>query len=506
MSEQQIAAFRQRINQMKYRLMDDLFDGDEDELNYSAVFMDLKHAAIDSINKLRRHMHPPIEVQPVFDGSDLDVDVRCVLMALAAIFEILSMLSKNYDTKLCAIVIQLQNLTNNNIQEMFASGMLETAAAVIREGVMNLNKKRLHFVQSYKQEILYCIKCCMLSFRQNQLLIRKHFDACGLADVLEVAVKHIMDETMMIETLLFAQRHPSTPSSLLMAIYTHVSGAASTAAKILISPECLTAHITKCYRWYKRDPSDGASAIQCMYFATQLSQYINTRSWLLHEKSKNSLKQFVFCILDVMKIVTGSTSHTAQLISKVNAKFMSDIFRLLAYIFSKRPDLLSSFLVKFVPVSVLSSKPDLADQHLVALFRLLEESHKFITYMAAMLTDDLKHQLEKLVTKQTFETIDMKSRLFSKALEMDTDSRFVDNMSGCFIVSPGLLRNGSHDIWVDVFDMEICLYSKPENPYTREPLSPEDFLSYQIEKKDLVDSFNKDRKGFLQKCKMSDSP
>ncbi len=514
MSEQQIASHRQRVNEMKYQLMVELYDGDEDELNSSRVYNDLKRTTIDSINRLRALLTPPIEVRGIFDrgmpwySQPIDVAVRCVLSSLAAIFEILGMMSRNYDTKLCAIIVQLQSLTNNSVQHMYASGMLETAAAVIREGVMNLNAKRIRFVQGYKQEIVYCIKCALLSFRSEPQLVRAHLESSGLSDVLEVCIKNILDDNMLIEVLNFAQLVPGSPPSLLVAIYDHISNSVSNARdhRGLISMDCLTANIVKCYKAYQRDTADHTSAIQAMFFTTHLSSMLGIKSWTLHSKSKGSLKQLMYCMLDITKTLTSSQIHTAELITKVNSRFMSDVFRLVAYILSKRPDLVGTFILRLIPTFVLTCKCDVNDTYLKAVFSQLEASYKWTHYLAATLTESDLSKFKPLMSRETSDMVSYRAKMYQAAVDKDVENKYIDHLSGCFIVSPALLQNGSAEVWVDALDMEMHIFRRPENPYTRERLTLDDFWKHQIANKDKISAFNKDRKGFLAQAKTSITP
>ena len=152
---------------------------------------------------------------------------------------------------------------------------------------------------------------------------------------------------------------------------------------------------------------------------------------------------------------------------------------------------------------MLTSPPHITEicPSFINVFKMLSSRNKFFQYIGSFMTSDMRPILECVFdgNKKAIKKIDMKSGMYETAGEMDSDSTFRDELTGCMIVSPSLLKVGERDIWVDGYAFLSYLYQKPENPYTRESLTPEEFLDMQKGHKEQIRQYKKDRKEFLMK-------
>jgi hypothetical protein len=82
------------------------------------------------------------------------------------------------------------------------------------------------------------------------------------------------------------------------------------------------------------------------------------------------------------------------------------------------------------------------------------------------------------------------------------NNEFIDDLSSEFIITVGLLPLANGELKIcDKFFILSYLRNKSVNPFTREPLTVEDFLQIQLDNKARIDELEQQRKAFVAEVK-----
>jgi hypothetical protein len=126
---------------------------------------------------------------------------------------------------------------------------------------------------------------------------------------------------------------------------------------------------------------------------------------------------------------------------------------------------------------------------LVQLFDCVLETKLSVIYMANTLSDTgLDGLLTSFITPCKLQKVKQWSTIYKNI--QDPEDSIVDPLTSCVVVKPCFIpidTQGSMTQVCDLYMLCTYLWSKPENPFTRQPLSIEDVLEFN-KKNDIIDA------------------
>lgn len=212
------------------------------------------------------------------------------------------------------------------------------------------------------------------------------------------------------------------------------------------------------------------------------------------EFSEN-LVNYIYALLDLYFEVNKISSADLELIQ---VRFLEQIYTLL----DMCQPLIETDLVKFIPYTFINAinNSEFAAQHTSLVERiscLLSQNPKYKLYVANSCTS-IDRYAPILVCHEDIARYMATLQKITDA----PDNEFIDDLSSEFIITVGLLplTNGELKI-CDKFFILSSLRNKGVNPFTREPLTVEDFLQIQLDNKARIDELEKQRKAFVAEVK-----
>jgi hypothetical protein len=213
------------------------------------------------------------------------------------------------------------------------------------------------------------------------------------------------------------------------------------------------------------------------------------------EFSEN-LVNYIYALLDLYFEVNKIPSADLE---TIQVRILEQIYTLL----DMCPLLIETDLVKFIPYTFINAinNSEFAGQHTSLVERiscLLSQNPKYKLYVANSCTSIDKY-VPILVCH---EDIARYMATLQKITEAPDAEAFIDDLSSEFIITVGLLplANGELKICDKLFILS-SLRNKGVNPFTREPLTVEDFLKIQLENKSQIDELEQKRKAFVAEVK-----
>lgn len=509
----QLADFCRAVRRCKHELIQELYGNDESALYYSVHYLDLRRQYLNpSVAELKNLQHGDpvpllLSALPRYDPQLNDAVLK-VIISFSSILEVLSMLQSQYDTQLCKIVLrltQVQRTAPTGLANIFETGLLDVSAAAIRDSIMSINGHRTKLLSAFKEEALFSLRCVLHTARQIPSILKRLADEYDVAEFMEVMVS-VVPPQMLDDIVSVMQLDGWTcPVTLVIATNDAAIEKQNLRAISVIDGGFVMRTILRCQRRYKLDPTnETSSCVHSLLLASHLTHLIDLNLWNdLRLYPVNELKTFAVALVDMVKCIdqSASVAEVNALLSRHNSMYLSKTLQVLCYLLSKRTDLFHSFLVKYIPVALLSCKTGHSDPFMLSLFGILEGSIRFVNYMGSVFTPEISPKLQTLVSPETFSLIRVRSVLFERMMQLDSEGKYVDNLTGCCIVTPGIVRHNGIVMWVDAYDFEACLYNKPENPYTREHLTPDEFLVMQREGRRDIRAYEADRRGFIHHSK-----
>ena len=213
------------------------------------------------------------------------------------------------------------------------------------------------------------------------------------------------------------------------------------------------------------------------------------------EFSEN-LVNYIYALLDLYFEVNKIPSADLE---TIQVRILEQIYTLL----DMCPLLIETDLVKFIPYTFINAinNSEFAAQHTSLVERiscLLSQNPKYKLYVANSCTSIDKY-VPILVCH---EDIARYMATLQKITEAPDAEAFIDDLSSEFIITVGVLplANGELKICDKLFILS-SLRNKGVNPFTREPLTVEDFLKIQLENKAQIDELEQKRKAFVAEVK-----
>jgi len=147
---------------------------------------------------------------------------------------------------------------------------------------------------------------------------------------------------------------------------------------------------------------------------------------------------------------------------------------------------LTNCMIEFVKKEELVQK---YSSVLVQLFDCVLETKLSVIYMANTLSDTgLDSLLTSFITPCKLEKVKQWSTIYKNI--QDPDDSIVDPLTSCVVVKPCFIPIDAQGVMTQVCDLYmLCTYlwSKPENPFTRQPLSIENVLEFN-KKEEIIEA------------------
>jgi len=212
------------------------------------------------------------------------------------------------------------------------------------------------------------------------------------------------------------------------------------------------------------------------------------------EFSEN-LVNYIYALLDLYFEVNKIPSADLE---SIQVRFLEHIYTLLEMC----PPLISTDLVKFIPYTFINAinNSEFAAQHTSLVERisyLLNQNPKYKLYVANSCTSIDKYAPILIC----HEDIARYMATLQKITDAP-DNEFIDDLSSEFIITVGLLPLANGELKIcDKFFILSSLRNKSVNPFTREPLTVEDFLQIQQENQGRIYELEEQRKAFVAEVK-----
>ncbi len=485
------------VNLLKYEISEQM-EAETMELEWLTEYHDLLRRARADLRSLEelaaKHPEPAVVGESALPGFDdqIDTTVRRAVASAGAVLEVMNMLCQRHETKVKIYAMELEVARSMPASDStLASLLMANVLEAERDKMMVSKTRRSRFCSLNREAISYSLRCLIHTYSR---LYWKHPDFVadsGYHAIIEAVCFLKMATPSMIQSFVHhLQNDPAIPSSLMAVVLLTALQSRSVPALQVVDPDAILTRILRSHRLYRI--SDETSHVStCISLVLHLSAVVDLGLWPVHGDLAR-LKQVGFVIVELIKTLGSATTlSTAGL-------FPAVCYKILTHMFSRREDLLCSFLNKHVTVSILEVTHSPTDPHLQVLFAVLSSRPVFHRSVAASLTPDMEARLALLVPFGAMQHVREWVRRYTAALAADTEGHFTDNLTGCIIAMPGVIHPGGGDpVWVDAFDFEALLHNKPQNPYTREEYSPDNFTLDQLQEWSAVATYTRELDAFI---------
>lgn len=180
--------------------------------------------------------------------------------------------------------------------------------------------------------------------------------------------------------------------------------------------------------------------------------------------------------------ISGEQSQQEQIFDEIKECFLS-----VEYFIKRRPDILQSHLVHFVPYTFINMiKAYSIPQHISQCMRDIMiscvDAPTFINYLATIIDDNYLKTPAHFIVPVEHQILDKKRQLMKTLEDNDVDGTYVDPIQSTHILNMGAIPMSNGEVmFCDSYVMQTLLRSKPTNPYTNEPMTVDDFKRIQME-------------------------
>ena len=165
------------------------------------------------------------------------------------------------------------------------------------------------------------------------------------------------------------------------------------------------------------------------------------------------------------------------------------------------PDIINCHLVHYIPYVVINIwnkySKDVDDIIVRLLSKILTDcsaNNDFINYFTSLISDNIG-KYDRLIY---FDRSKLQNRLALFNKLSNIDSEFVDPIQSIFILKVAFLpMTGTDPMLCDKYVIQSVLRTNPENPFTREKMSIDDFNKIQLELNDVIVHKEQERKQFV---------
>ncbi len=490
-------SYKNSINSLKYEIINDFNSNSEESMNYNILYVNLMSDA----SGLKVMMDiPPLETITVLGKDTMNQDMEMCLVkfmiTLSAFYEVLLYKNIQDQTLLKALMENLNTRMSQNssniLADIGARGLIMASIDITKQSISTTNSKRIKAKNTLKTHMKYLFKCVYHTWKTGSDM--ESLKNYNMYEFLDFCSKYNVLEKSLIEDM-YEMLTSMDDVSILM--YTNLYSSMITYKSLKVDIDHLLSTIFKAFNEYKKDPEEYTSMLNVVSLLSCLDVVSQDIELDLSQYDDDSVMSLVFITMEILKYFYKHKDKVFNVFIDIE----NTSFSVLLKILKKEPGILDSFLLREIPYTILTSAiiPDKSNKNLVSIFKILSKETKFFQYVASFDTQSILDTLSEILKdeKKYVDKLMLKHSLYETIGTMDTDNLYRDEITGCIIVIPAILMCGEREIWVDKYAFLGYLYQKPENPYTRESLTPEDFRRMQKENKDKIRDYRKERKEFI---------
>jgi hypothetical protein len=233
-----------------------------------------------------------------------------------------------------------------------------------------------------------------------------------------------------------------------------------------------------------------------LYLSQMIDRFLSFQSMAgIRLDYNENLVNYIYALLDLYFEVNKIPSYDLE---SIQIKILEQIYTLLELCSA----LIDTDLVKFLPYTFINAinNDELKREHSQLVEKIscrFSQNPKYKLYIANSCTsiDKYAHILV------CHEEIVRYMATLKKITDAD-NNEFIDDLSSEFIITVGLLPLANGELKIcDKFFILSYLRNKSVNPFTREPLTVEDFLQIQLDNKARIDELEQQRKAFVAEVK-----
>jgi hypothetical protein len=241
--------------------------------------------------------------------------------------------------------------------------------------------------------------------------------------------------------------------------------------------------------YIKRMKHNGTNAHLIYYIAANL------------EKTRSLIVQlFEFINARISEIYKSDSEHDQEIIDGLTIQIHL-FLKMIKQLIRMYPDIINCHLVHYIPYVVINIwnnySTNVDDEIVHLLSEILMDcsiNNDFINYFTSLVSDNIS-KYERLIYFDRSK-LEQRLALFNKLSSIN--SEFVDPIQSIFILKVAFLpMHGTDPMLCDKYVIQSALRTNPENPFTREKMSIDEFNKIQIALKDVIDTKELERKKFV---------
>ena len=493
--------YKSHANTLKYDIISDYQANIDESLNHNIL---LVNTASDGSNVKHILQTPPVEVITVLGldtvNQENEIAIAKFMISSSVLNEVFTYKSLYEQEMLRSLNDSLNSRTSidqatNILGEMSIQGLMIASIEIVKKNIQDINTARLRFRAEFTSELNYVFRCIYHTWKNDDI---SNIKKLGLNDFLDFCSKHSVldsENSRRLYEMMISMNDISV--GVFKSLYDMIVSSKRTDC---IDIDHLIKVIFKAYKMYRSDNSvSNASMIVSLLNFLDVSTSKSDRELDMSEYDDEDVFGLIIITLEMFKYVSSSKDTMPGILSDIN----SMTYSLISKIIEGQEGILDSFLLSYIPYTILSvcKRTDGRFKNFKKIFMALSSYSRFFQYVASFATKEMRDVLntafgdkEKILKK-----MELKFNIYETLSDMDTENRYRDELSGCMIVIPAVIKLGEGDIWVDKYTFLSYLYEKPQNPYTREHLTPEEFRTYQKERESEIKEYIKERSDFLSK-------
>jgi hypothetical protein len=249
------------------------------------------------------------------------------------------------------------------------------------------------------------------------------------------------------------------------------------------------------------------SSMSLLNFYIKRMKHSGTNAHLIYyiaenlEKTRSLIVQlFEFINVRISEIYKSDSGHNQELIDGLTIQIHL-FLKMIKEFIRMYPDIINCHLVHYIPYVVINIwnnySINVDDEIVHLLSEILMDcsvNNDFINYFTSLISDNIT-KYERLIY---FDRSKLEQRLALFNRLSSINSEFVDPIQNIFILKVAFLpMSGTDPMLCDKYVIQSVLRTNPENPFTREKMSIDDFNKIQTALKDVIDAKEIERKKFV---------
>jgi hypothetical protein len=390
----------------------------------------------------------------------------------------------------------------------------DAMTALVYQNILEkVKKNREHEIKQYQQFVALCAPLRDYYYALLGQTAYCHYLPASVLDIFLVFQDIAMDDAFLIFFLRFDDFLSSEfRSKYLPKVITLLSDKeANFSTKSILKTfqpkmDLFIMDIITLYKKYLKDPS----LLQDIFFIVSVcARCFKKNRYQIHSLCTQQHINFVsICVTLISKLDEIKKDLPDE---NTYSLLVGDAIQCILEVIQENKNVLDSYLEYQLTNCIIElvKKEELVQKYssiLVQLFDSVLETKLSVIYMANTLSDTgLDGLLTSFITPCKLQKVKQWSTIYKNI--QDPDDSIVDPLTSCVVVKPCFIPIDTQGTMTQVCDLYmLCTYlwSKPENPFTRQPLSIEDVLEFN-QKDDIIEANKnvvKELKKAIEKAKL----